>query len=166
MDLRSLCLTAMFLCGAGCAPSLDFSLPDVDGNRVTPLSGEATVVAFWATWCGPCRRELAEMNGMYQRLHPRGLELYAISVDSPDTIDDVEAWVSEQRYAFPVLLDSGHGLFLRTNPRGSVPYLLIFNASGELVERREGYTPDGVADLEATLDRMLPPNAPQAAPTP
>ncbi len=141
----------------GCAPTLDFSLPDLDGNEVRPLrEGDAVVVAFWATWCGPCQRELKEMNEMYARLHPRGLELYAVSVDGPETAGEVERWVLDNGYAFPVLVDPNRRLFQRFNRTNSVPYLLVFDGEGGLVDERIGYHPDGVMALETYLDTMLP----------
>ena len=141
----------------GCAPTLDFTLPDLDGNEVRPHTEDSVVVlAFWATWCRPCRTELAEMNEMYQRLHPRGLGLYAISVDGPETRDDVESWVQSNHYAFPVLVDDGARLFGRYNPMGTIPYLVIYDASGERIDTRRGYTPCAVAQLEKFLDQRLP----------
>lgn len=154
------------LCVAACSPSLEFTLPDLDGNEVSPLSeGNVVVMAFWATWCKPCQLELAEMNEMYLRLHPRGLELYAISVDGPDTVGDVEAWAQANHYAFPVLLDSGGGLFGRFNPSGSIPYLVVFDATGKHIETRRGYHPRGVEHLEAFLDAQLRPG-PETRPSP
>ena len=154
--LRRTALAALIAL-AGCGPTLDFTLPDLDGNEVTPLrQGDAVVVAFWATWCGPCRRELEEMNEMYARLHPRGLELYAVSVDGPGTIDEVEAWATKHAYTFPVLLD-GRGLVNSYSARGTIPYLRVCDAEGQLIQERTGYQPDGVMALEAYLDARLPP---------
>ncbi len=153
----------------GCTPSLEFSLPDLDGNEVRPRSeGNVVVLAFWATWCKPCQLELAEMNEMYLRLHPRGLELYAISVDGPDTVDDVEAWVQTNHYAFPVLLDSGSRLFGSFNATGSIPYLVVFDETGEHIDTRRGYHPQGVTLLEAFLETQLgpTPGPPESFPPP
>ena len=157
--MRARFLGVLALLGvAGCSPSLEFTLPDLDGNEVSPRSeGNVVVLAFWATWCKPCQLELAEMNEMYLRLHPRGLELYAISVDGPDTVDDVETWAQSNHYAFPVLLDSGSRLFGRFNPSGSIPYLVVFNGEGERIDTRRGYNPRGVAQLEAYLKTQLEP---------
>lgn len=148
---------------AGCAPGLEFTLPDLDGNLVSPSSGAVVVLAFWATWCKPCQLELAEMNDMYLRLHLKGLELYAISVDKADAQDRVEAWVRSNAYAFPVLLDPRSKLFGRYNPSATIPYLTVFDDAGERIETRRGYEPGGVADLEAYLRRQL--SEPASAPS-
>ena len=157
--MRSGVIAILALLGvAGCSPSLDFTLPDLDGNEVSPrLRGNVVVLAFWATWCKPCQLELAEMNEMYQRLHPRGLELYAISVDGPETVGAVGAWTQSNNYAFPVLLDTRSNFFGRFNSYGSIPYLVVFNAAGERIDTRRGYHPHGVAQLEAFLETQLDP---------
>jgi thiol-disulfide isomerase/thioredoxin len=58
----------------------------LDGDK--PFStdewkGRVIVVYFWATWCEPCKRELPELQDLYNRQHGRGLEIVGVSNDSP-----------------------------------------------------------------------------------
>lgn len=150
---------------AGCAtPSatslgLDLSLPDVDGELVTPTAhGERDVfvLVFWATWCQPCQQELSHMNAMYGRLRDRGLHIYAISIDGPDTAAQVGPWVEREGYRFVVLLDRETQVLTRYNPRGDIPYYVVLDAKGRVLDDHQGYMTGDVDALETYLDSVLP----------
>ena len=90
--------------GASSSPSgdgrgLDVSLPDVTGALVTPTPAhpdDVFIFAFWATWCQPCQQELTKMNAMYADTKDRGLQIFAINIDSPDTAAQVGPWVERE----------------------------------------------------------------------
>lgn len=150
---------------AGCATptaathGLDIALPDVDGELVTPTAhGERDVfvLAFWATWCQPCQQELSKMNAMYGSRRDRGLHIYAISIDGPDTAAQVGPWVEREGYQFPVLLDRETQVLTRYNPRGDIPYYVVLDAQGRVLKDHQGYMTGDVEELEAYLDSVLP----------
>lgn len=64
--------------------------------------GKVVVVRFWATWCVPCREELPAIDAYYRRRHAEGLEIIAISVDTPADRPKVEAEAG--RFAFPAAM--------------------------------------------------------------
>lgn len=159
---------------AGCASSssssnapaseghgLDISLPDVDGEIVTPVAnsdGDVFVLAFWATWCQPCQQELSKMNAMYADRRARGLQIFAISIDDPSTAAQVGPWVEREGYDFPVLLDRETQVLTRYNPRGDIPYYVVLDASGRVLKDHQGYMPGDMDKLSAYLDSVLAPS--------
>jgi peroxiredoxin len=137
---------------------LDLSLPGVDGRLVTPTAergDEVFVLAFWATWCQPCQQELTKLNGLYRDQHERGLEIFAINVDSPDTAAQVGPWVEREGYRFPVLLDRETQVLTRYNPRGDIPYYVVLDANGKILKDHQGYMSGDMDDLAAFLDSVL-----------
>lgn len=62
----------------------DFNVQDIDGKplSVSQYKGKTVLIDFWATWCGPCMRELPNVQKVYQKYHDKGFEIIGISLDS------------------------------------------------------------------------------------
>ncbi len=63
------------------APEIE--LPDTNGNivKLSSLRGKVVLIDFWASWCGPCRKESPNMVKLYQTYHDKGFEIYGVSLD-------------------------------------------------------------------------------------
>ncbi|UCB51663.1 MAG: TlpA family protein disulfide reductase [Candidatus Zixiibacteriota bacterium] len=91
----------------------DFTLPDLAGksHTLSKLRGQVVLVNIWATWCGPCKREIPSLVRLYQSRKDKGFEILAMSVDRISS-SRVASFASNYRMSFPVLL----------NPRGDVAH--------------------------------------------
>lgn len=144
---------------AGPYAELDITLPDLEDDDVTITSASADsvhILAFWAIWCVPCTAELAKMKGMYDRLQPRGLEIYAVSIDGPDTMSRVPGFAAQEGWRFPVLYDSDTQILARYNPKGDIPFYAVLDAKGNIIKTHQGYVKGDVIELEQFLDQRLP----------
>jgi len=67
------------------APEL--SLPDVDGKviHLSDLKGKIVLIDFWASWCGPCRKNNPHLVKLYNKYHSKGLEILGVSIDDHET---------------------------------------------------------------------------------
>jgi peroxiredoxin len=86
------------------------------------------LVNFWATWCPPCRKELPDLEALYQRFHSSGLVILAIS---DEDAAKVKPFVAEQKLTYPVLLDPGRKVNERFQVEG-IPKSFVYGRDGKL----------------------------------
>lgn len=144
--------------GGGYA-DLGISLNNLDDESVSIASDTANdlhVLAFWATWCVPCTGELAQMKDVHAKLADRGVKIYAISIDSPDTISRVPGFAAQEEWPFPVLYDSDTAVMARWNPKGDIPFYVVLDADGNVLKTHQGYVKGDVDKLEQFLIEKLP----------
>ncbi len=109
----------------------NFTLTDLEGKQWTlrSLQGKVVLVNFWATWCGPCRKEIPALQEIYQRFQTKGLVILALSDEDKNTISH---FAKEQSISFPLLLDTGQQL-KRAFFVDGIPASFLYNRSGQLV---------------------------------
>lgn len=119
-------------------------LKDLDGKVVDSATlsndGNPYVISFFATWCKPCLRELKAINDLYPDWQDEtGMKLIAISIDEAQNVSRVKPLVDGLGFEYEVLLDTNSEL-KRALGIQDIPYLMIVDGNGNIVETRNGYT--------------------------
>ncbi|MGB9236326.1 MAG: TlpA disulfide reductase family protein [Terriglobales bacterium] len=108
-----------------------FSLKDLAGKTWTfsELRGKVVVVNFWATWCPPCRKEMPDLEALYEQFAPQGLVILGIS---DEETQKVEPFIRKRKVTFPVLLDLGRKVNEMFVVEG-IPKSFVYDRAGKLV---------------------------------
>ena len=72
----------------GIAPDIDLTTPEEKHVSLYSLRGKYVLLDFWASWCGPCRKEVPNLKAIYERFRDKGFEIYSVSLD-----DKRDAWM-------------------------------------------------------------------------
>ena len=136
--------------------SEDFTLEALSGGKVSLSSfkGKVVLLSFWATWCGPCKQEMPEMQALYQKLKGRGFEV--VAVDMMEDKATVTKFVKTSGYTFPVLLDSTGEVGGGPYAARAIPTNYIVDKGGKLVARKIGIDgPGWTSDARLALFESL-----------
>jgi len=135
-----------------------FEVPALDGPPIASAGwrGSVTLVNFWATWCGPCRREVADFRALLDR-YPDRLRVVALSIDEGGS-DAVRGWVAQQGVTYPVGMADA-ALQARFGGIEALPTTFVLDAEGRIVQRHVGLYPPLVYDLEVRALVGLPVDA-------
>jgi len=108
----------------------DFTLIDLQGKAWTlkSLRGNVVLVNFWATWCPPCRKEIPDLEALYNRFKDKGFVVLGIS---DEDAAKVQPYVSQHEMTYPVLLDPGRKVNKLFAVEG-IPRSLIYDRRGKL----------------------------------
>ena len=118
----------------------DFTVYDSQGTavRLSDYRGTPVVLNFWASWCGPCQREMPDFDAMYQQL---GDEVQFLMVNVTDSSREtmITAWdfLAKQGYLLPVVYDTegeaaaAYGVY-------ALPSTYFIDAEGSAVARANG----------------------------
>ena len=133
--------------GSGVGERLpDFSIRLMDGGefRLSDHRGQVVVLNLWATWCGPCVKELPYFEA-FARAHP---DAAVLAVHGALITEDVAAWLAGSDYALPFALDRDGGVSALVGASSMLPHTLVLDPAGTVVYNAPGsVTPELLEEL-------------------
>jgi len=126
------------------ASMMERRIRTLDNNhfRLADFQGKVLVINLWASWCGPCRREVPEYENVRKDYLGRAVEFIGLTTEDPaEAAERVNRFVRQTNFGF--LLGWADRELARTlmNGRGSIPQTLVIDTQGNVVNHWVGYAP-------------------------
>lgn len=145
----------------------DFTLRDLNDAKVklSEHKDQVVLLQFWAMYCGPCKVEMKHLNEMHGEMQKAGKPFTVLSVNSDDARmkRQVQRYIGQKGYTFPVLLDQDSTVTGQYNPNKTLPYNVLIGKDQTVVKRYSGYNPGDEVKLHADVVAALGGDAPPAA---
>ena len=118
----------------------DFTIKDLSGKRFSfdQYKGKVVFINLWATWCGPCRAEMAGIQKLYSSIASDSIAFVMLSLDRDTDQEKVVKYVNTKGFTFPVYLPSGRLTEQLSVP--SIPTTLVIGKDGKIVAKEVGTT--------------------------
>jgi len=133
----------------------NFAAKNLDGTPFDLASRRNKVVLLnlWATWCGPCRFEIPELQRIHDACASRGFEVSGVSVDT-DGADVVKPFVEEQQMRYPIVLDQQEKLpaILEASV---LPTSVLLDRNGKIVWKKIGAIFENDQELKQAIEKNL-----------
>ncbi|MFN0085778.1 MAG: TlpA disulfide reductase family protein [Blastocatellia bacterium] len=137
-------------------PSVDasannFNITMLNGGstRVPDLIGKNKVVLlnFWATWCGPCKREIPDLTELKRKFEGQDVEIIGLTVEEPELRNSVQAFVQQYSINYTVGFAPQEMFFIFNQANGNdrrapIPQTFIFGRNGKLIDSVKGLRRD------------------------
>jgi len=126
--------------------------------RLSDFHGKVLVINLWASWCGPCRREIPEYEKVRKEYAGRDVEFIGLTTEDPgDAFEKVNQFVRQTRFGFRIGWADREMAMVLMNGRGSIPQTVVIDTAGGVVNHWVGYTAGHSAErLRDAIDRALP----------
>jgi len=125
----------------------EFSLKDPDGDTVllSQFIGRPLLINFWATWCGPCRIEMPEMQSVFEE-YGDSEDFLILALDQDESAKKVAAYFDELGLTFRPLLDEDNQTARSYGLQGTLPASIFINPDGEVTVVHRGVMTRGQID--------------------
>lgn len=131
------------------APNFNLQRPNGAEVELAGLRGKPVLLNFWATWCGPCKAEMPEL----QRLHERaGDRIHVLGVNLDETAKEIEPFYNDLKLTFPTVIDKGKKVANGYRLLG-VPASIVIDKDGVVQDIRFGPYADD-ADLAKSVAKV------------
>ena len=118
------------------------------------LKGKVVLVSLFATWCGPCQKELAEVQSTLWPKYKDNKDFVMLVIGREHTDEDLQKYNERKKFTFPLYPDPKREVFSLFAEK-SIPRAYLFGKDGKLIYSSVGYTAEEFQKLMETIESAL-----------
>ncbi len=120
------------------APDFELLLLNGESKKLSDFQGQKVMLNFWASWCGPCRAEMPEMQQLHEEYKEKGISIVAVNAFHTETSTAApEEFINELGLSFPVLVDE-KGEVSETYQVIALPTTYFIDSEGKIQDKFTG----------------------------
>jgi thiol-disulfide isomerase/thioredoxin len=124
--------------------------------RLADFFGKVLVVNLWATWCGPCRREIPELVKVHKEYHSIGMEMIGLSTENPEvSAEKVRQFIQDFQIDYRIGWAPIEVAVTLMRKRQAIPQLFVISRDGRILKHSVGFSPNTSAELRQALEAAL-----------
>ncbi|PTM59249.1 TlpA family protein disulfide reductase [Desmospora activa] len=117
----------------------EITLVDREGEPVSlrDNDGKSAIINVWASWCPPCKDEMPHLQTAYEK-HGDQVQFHMVNLTNRDSLDKMDAFLREEAFTFPVLLDEEGATEKELQILG-IPNTFVLDGEGRIIHHIAGY---------------------------
>lgn len=133
----------------------DFTVTTLDGKafKLSDMKGKVVFVNFFATWCGPCMKELPELEKqVWPRFKNENFKL--ISIGRQHTVAELKKFQSKKNFSFPIAADPKRQIYSKYAEK-YIPRNYIINKEGKIIFQAKGFSQKELNEMMEIIEKAL-----------
>ena len=125
-----------------------------DDNFVSETSSGVTITDFWATWCGPCQSELAEVQKTLWPKYKDNKDFVLLVIGREHTDVELQKYNEKKGFTFPLYPDKNRAIY-GAFAKNLIPRSYLVDKTGKVVYATKGYSDEEFAELMKRIEAAL-----------
>ena len=133
----------------------DFKVMSLDGElfKLSDMKGKVVLVNFFATWCGPCMKELPELEKqVWPRFKDKNFK--QISIGREHSISELKKFQSKKKFSFPIAADPKREIYSKYAEK-FIPRNYIINKEGKIIFQAKGFSQKELNEMMKIIEKAL-----------
>lgn len=154
MLVAAICVQAQELKMGDAMPKFELNSTVYGDVKPADLKGKVVLVSLFATWCGPCQKELAEVQSTLWPKYKDNKNFVMLVIGREHTDEQLQKYNERKKFTFPLYPDPKREVFSLFAEK-SIPRAYLFDKSGKLIYSSVGYTEEEFKKLMETIESAL-----------